>query len=215
MDDLQDALAGQRRLRLHADRFVVAWNGVLALTFRGFPRGVSDVKATIAKRLSLPGENPGSRWPKVTLGACADGVTLSYEEMCRLQDLCESFSARLQAMASVDIHTLSFVRFACRSLERVKTRVDYPLAAADDDDVVDEDVGEEQRQAVLDVYAEMQDRRAYWKKVALEGNRTGHYREEHVESTLVAFLDDNAPGRYEWIGRPHLHLTIRSLGQLS
>lgn len=65
MDDLQDALAGQRRLRLHADRFVVAWNGVLALTFRGFPRGVSDVKATIAKRLSLPGENPGSRWPKV------------------------------------------------------------------------------------------------------------------------------------------------------
>lgn len=103
----------------------------------------------------------------MTLGACADGVTLSYEEMCRLQDLCESFSARLQAMASVDIHTLSFVRFACRSLERVKTRVDYPLAAADDDDVVDEDVGEEQRQAVLDVYAEMQDRRAYWKKVAL------------------------------------------------
>jgi len=57
--------------------FLPAWNGTITLAFQGWPQQVLDLKQTIEEALpGLPAENPGSKWPKLTLGASILKLTL-------------------------------------------------------------------------------------------------------------------------------------------
>jgi hypothetical protein len=49
--------------------FFVSWQGVLTLAYAGFPPSLVALKEHISEFYAVPGENPGSRWPKTSLGA--------------------------------------------------------------------------------------------------------------------------------------------------
>jgi hypothetical protein len=125
--------------------FFVAWSGVLALAFEGFPPAIASAKRALDATLgaSLPAENPGSRWAKCTLGCLRDGVTLTREQLAALTRACARFEDALRSPTRrrirsdddddddddedattanggrVAVDRLSIVRYACRSLERV------------------------------------------------------------------------------------------------
>lgn len=76
--------------------FFVAWNGVFILVYDGFTDELLTLKTTLDKLYGsvLPKENPGSKYPKTTVGALSDGQRLTYEELCDLRDICRSYQSR-------------------------------------------------------------------------------------------------------------------------
>ena len=74
---------------LYPHQFFCSWQGVLTLAWRGFPQPLVDLKASLSDYYSsLPPENPGSRWPKTSLGALKDGKRLTPEQLQKLNALC-------------------------------------------------------------------------------------------------------------------------------
>jgi hypothetical protein len=70
--------------------FFVSWNGVLTLAFAGFTPALLDLKRRVATaHPALPRENPGSLWPKASLGCLRDGVTLTEQQFHTLNGLCK------------------------------------------------------------------------------------------------------------------------------
>lgn len=56
----------------------------------GFPRALLDLKDALAGTCKgLPPENPGSKWPKTTLGALRDGTRLTPEQLQQLNAICK------------------------------------------------------------------------------------------------------------------------------
>lgn len=56
----------------------------------GFPKALLDLKDALAGTCKgLPIENPGSKWPKTTLGALRDGVRLKPEQLQQLNSICK------------------------------------------------------------------------------------------------------------------------------
>jgi hypothetical protein len=56
----------------------------------GFPRALLDLKDALADTCKgLPPENPGSKWPKTTLGALCDGARLTPEQLQQLNAICK------------------------------------------------------------------------------------------------------------------------------
>ncbi len=56
----------------------------------GFPRALLDLKDALADTCKgLPPENPGSKWPKTTLGALRDGTRLTPEQLQQLNAICK------------------------------------------------------------------------------------------------------------------------------
>ena len=56
----------------------------------GFPRALIDLKEALAAACSaLPPENPGSKWPKTTLGALNNGARLTPEQLAQLNTICK------------------------------------------------------------------------------------------------------------------------------
>eukprot|EP01026_Neomeris_dumetosa_P069451 TRINITY_DN6867_c0_g1_i11.p3 TRINITY_DN6867_c0_g1~~TRINITY_DN6867_c0_g1_i11.p3 ORF type:complete len:124 (-),score=5.17 TRINITY_DN6867_c0_g1_i11:46-417(-) len=50
--------------------FFISWQGVLTLAYSGFPQPLLNLKQQLQLLCeTLPPENPGSKWPKTTLGA--------------------------------------------------------------------------------------------------------------------------------------------------
>ena len=88
-------------LRPHTDSLFVAWNGVVALVYSGFPPAMVTAKQQLG---TLPGMQPekfGSKWPKTTLCAEQDGVApLSLAELQTLRELCRTNSAAVAAAAT-------------------------------------------------------------------------------------------------------------------
>ena len=104
--EVQDAI-------FEARGFLVAWGGVLALTFREWPPIVRSLKDLInavsvsalhagaadQALLRLSVENPGSRWPKITIGALRPGHILTLQDLERLRALCLQSSKHIRRLA--------------------------------------------------------------------------------------------------------------------
>ena len=56
---------------------------------RGFPPALVELKHAIAEAApGLKAENPGSRWPKTSLGALGDSARLTPDQLDRLNAIC-------------------------------------------------------------------------------------------------------------------------------
>ena len=63
----------------------------VGLIHRGFPPALVRLKQQLDRRHgSLPKENPGSKWPKTSLGAVKDGYRLTPEQLHTLLRICRS-----------------------------------------------------------------------------------------------------------------------------
>ncbi|PSC69962.1 plastid ribosomal S6 [Micractinium conductrix] len=84
---------------LEPEAFFVSWQGVLTLAFRGFTAPLVDLKQRIyAAHPSLPAENPGSKWPKSSLGCLREGQRLTPEQLAALTAVCHEESAAFAAL---------------------------------------------------------------------------------------------------------------------
>jgi hypothetical protein len=221
---------------LHPGAFFLAWQGVLTLAFSGWPPALAAFKASLNAAGVLKSEGAGSKWPKATLAASADGAPpLALEELAALRGLCEAHGAALRragAAAAVAVDALSLVRYSRRGLEAapgaappvarllplLPPRSGAPPEAAEAarvDATLAEWGGER-----LASYLEGANR---------AGSRISTYREASPPgATLVAFLGAGAaldaaldafqeavdgafPGRFVWLDRASLHVTVRGL----
>jgi hypothetical protein len=205
--------------------FFVAWNGVLALVYEGFPPGLVDIKAKLTNALPVSPEKFGSLWPKTTLAALHDESPLSLAELETLRGLCEEHAAALPPIA---LDSVSSVESVQRGLELVRREHRQPLRplAAGAAAVRAATTEVERVQGVL---REWSDLREYLPRVNAPGSRAASYRElSPFGCTCVAFLpgehpvrarlarfraavDAALPGRYAWLSGPSLHCTLRAL----
>lgn len=96
-------------------KFFVSWNGVLCLVYKGFPPPVARLKTFLSIACDLPQENPGSRWPKTSLAALNDEMTLTEDELALLLSLCEACNSKLsQACIPVSVKKLTYVHYMSR-----------------------------------------------------------------------------------------------------
>ena len=132
---------------LHPYKLMVSWQGVLVLAFRGFSEKARELKGALNESELLVRENPGSTWPKCTLGCLRDGKRLTPENLARLTEVCErynrsvfggdvqdfhaSFSenpqAMLPALMSFRVKSLHLTTYECRSHELVLAEEEFPL----------------------------------------------------------------------------------------
>ena len=206
-----------------------AAQGVLTLAFTGFPPPLEALKAslTLLHGAALPAENPGSRWPKSSLGCLANGRRLTPEELARLHAVCTTHSAALRAAAPAVVEKLRLTLFACRSLERVVATQTLPLIC-DGRSVVTALPSDAAAAATAATLAEFAPEKlaTYWVDVARDGGREEHYRGDARGATLVAQLsttyatqlaafraavDAALPGAYVWFADESLHITVRAL----
>ena len=218
------ALVRGDRCVLRPQTYFVAWNGVLALVYAGFPPVLAGIKARLNDEDGLPPENFGSRWPKTTLAALHDDAPpLSLAELTILRALCEEYASKLSLR--VPVSSLSFVSYDQRGLESVRERSDVALGS----DVDDSEPSDAEQARVRGVLDEWSDLEAYLPRVNQPGSRISSYREASPQgSTLVAFIgaselrevvapfrsavDALLPGRYAWLDDASLHCTVRALG---
>jgi hypothetical protein len=208
-------------LRVRCSRFFVAWNGVLVLAMDGFPDSALELKQKIQETLGdrLSPENSGSKWPKITMGCLKEDQSLTLEEFILLSEICKQASRDVKEI-TVDIRTISHVEFLCRSLERIRKRVDFDCNSQGIDDSCNPE-------PVNQVFSEADDVSAYFAQVSLPGSRETHYRSDHGESTLVSFIDVSSltallnafkckvdaelASKYVWFDDSSLHVTLRAM----
>lgn len=203
--------------------FFISWSGVPTLAYRGFNPVLLNIKQKIeANAPGLQPENPGSRWPKTTLGALRDDRTLSWSDVLALRRICDMFKPKFQG-APLKVHELSIVLFHCRSLERRLSTEIVPLADSTDTSVPDTDHADEVAR-IMDQFASAR-LVEYWPNLQKPGNRESHYRAPFIQATLVIDLktvpdvirdfriavDQNLPGLYCWFNDDSLHMTVRAL----
>lgn len=227
--DVLDAIVRRETLtvmRPHA--FFVAWSGVLVLSFEGFSATLLRIKANIDKALPhLPPENPGSRWPKITLAALNDDRTLTADEVCALADVCKQWDKRLQNEAeALRVDELMALVFGNRSTAvRLFTHriplLGQPGASHDDSPPATH------RKHVQTIVAPLHDDvDTYVPDVQRAGHRASHYRTPWREATLMvdasrsdmsyirgfkAAVEACLPGYYEWFPASSRHITVRRL----
>lgn len=206
---------------------------MLTLAFTGFPPALEELKEALSAHhgAALPPENPGSRWPKSSLGCLANGRRLNPEELARLHAVCTAHSVVLPAAQPVVVEDLQLTLFACRSLERVVARQTLELGIDEDAErrVLDDELpSKAAAAAAAATLAEFAPERlaTYWVDVARDGGREEHYRGDARGATLVAPLRDTyaaelaafraavdaaLPGAYVWFADESLHITVRAL----
>lgn len=210
-------LLGQTRCcALTPSSFFVAWHGVLTLSFSGFTTALAALKTELAALevpWALPVEQSGSKWPKLTLACLKEGRTLTIDQLRKLEQITSSFRETVRTDPwRMAVRELSYVKFACRSLERVLLRTDVPLkdslvgraaaaaAAAGMAGVLSrglpQDVPPFEASKVENVLAELTAAEGsvetYLVHVNKAGGRENHYKNPHSESSLVVFA---APAR--------------------
>eukprot|EP01026_Neomeris_dumetosa_P069452 TRINITY_DN6867_c0_g1_i4.p1 TRINITY_DN6867_c0_g1~~TRINITY_DN6867_c0_g1_i4.p1 ORF type:complete len:239 (-),score=37.48 TRINITY_DN6867_c0_g1_i4:135-851(-) len=208
--------------------FFISWQGVLTLAYSGFPQPLLNLKQQLQQHCeTLPPENPGSKWPKTTLGAIKDNQRLTPEQLSKLKSICLEFIDDLKnGDLQVQINDLSVVFYECRSLERLVARQNFVLEKQQISENVEEPAdGEFER--VQKIVNEWNDE-GYWVKASKDGNRESHYKKAAAGVTLVHFLsaslylkeiiklfqqrvDVELPGMYTWFDSDSLHVTIRAL----
>jgi len=211
------------RCAMRAHRYVVAWNGVLALAYEGLPRPLVDLKARLqAASQAFPAENPGSLWPKTTVAALQDGVRLTPAQLEKLLDVCDQVSHDLEEREdAIDVKDLDLVVYECRSLEKRISQDTMPL---DDSQGLHEHVDTDEKNKVQRVVDEAKDPH-YWFHASKDGSRASHYRSCAPGATLVHSLkvppktleefqrrvEQAMPGLYTWFDPNSLHITLRAI----
>jgi hypothetical protein len=216
--------------------FFLAWQGVLVLAFEGWPPPLAACKAALNAFLDpIKPESAGSKWPKTTLAATADGAPpLSLPELTALRDLCEAHGAALRAAAPpVRVDALSLVRYTRRGLEAPGSPAVTSLPLAQPRDASPPSPAEAARARATLSEWEGERLEAYLEGANRAGSRISTYREESpAGSTLVTYIraggeeggaldvaldafqagvDSRFPGRFAWLSRDSLHATVRGL----
>lgn len=226
---LQELAAGLGPFELPPRCFMVAWSGVLALAYEGWPQEVEDFKRTLGRELALKPENPGSVWPKTSLGALRSGRRLTPEDLARLRTACARATEHLKVVGSaaggagqspaVRVRVLHATTFMCRSHERLFCAVPLVLQGPPAGEASGS--SRENTDRVIAAY-EADD---YWPDAGRDGSREPHYRDGVLGSSLVAFLGTAPaglaelqrevelalPGYYAWFSEESLHCTVRGL----
>ncbi|KAA6429592.1 MAG: hypothetical protein FRX49_00026 [Trebouxia sp. A1-2] len=93
------------------------------MQYRGFSPALAGLKQELnSKHPELPRENPGSKWPKSSLGALRDNQRLTPEHL--------SFDESLQnEVDKVLVDHLLVVFYKCRSLEKYLELSKVPLSS--------------------------------------------------------------------------------------
>eukprot|EP01024_Parvocaulis_polyphysoides_P050842 TRINITY_DN4963_c0_g2_i1.p1 TRINITY_DN4963_c0_g2~~TRINITY_DN4963_c0_g2_i1.p1 ORF type:complete len:244 (+),score=31.21 TRINITY_DN4963_c0_g2_i1:106-837(+) len=213
--------------------FFISWQGVITLAYSGFPQPLLNLKEKLNQNCeNLPKENPGSKWPKTTLGAIRDDRRITPEEFLKLKDICLQQIGLLQKSNSkIKIDDLSVVFYECRSLERIITRQDFLLEESqkNPDNSEFSVPGDGELENIKRIVNEW-DEEGYWVKASKDGNRESHYRGCASGVTLIHYLnqnldtdiiqliqqfrkqvDEQLPGLYAWFDDKSLHVTIRAL----
>lgn len=229
-DLLAPALAAAPRTWVQPRELFLSWNGVATLAYRGFSPALQEVKRQV--EAAVPGlkpENPGSRWPKTTLGALRDGRSLSLPEAWALRRICDELRPAVAAEEPLAVAELSAVVFRCRSLEERLLTSRFALR--------DDGSGPADHEPTPEHLGQVEETMAQFSAANLEeyhrarlqgtGNRESYYRETHVEATLVFDLGERQPasmdrfveaverelpGAYQWFEPASRHLTVRALG---
>ncbi|GAB5521515.1 MAG: hypothetical protein RhofKO_37660 [Rhodothermales bacterium] len=208
--------------------FFVAWYGVLTLVYEGFPEPLQRIKHGLEEYLpNLVDENPGSTWPKTTLGALNDGMRLSLGDLEVLEHICRRWSKRLQA-ETIRVPHLSVVLFECRSLERRMATYRFHLKGAPSGSSNHIDARQKAYVRGILSYCTAPSLVSYLPDVQRPGHRISHYRATHQEATLIhdlempdpvymqgfiAEVEKALPGYYTWFDPSCRHLTLRTLGR--
>eukprot|EP00243_Klebsormidium_subtile_P002819 TRINITY_DN15739_c0_g1_i1.p1 TRINITY_DN15739_c0_g1~~TRINITY_DN15739_c0_g1_i1.p1 ORF type:complete len:293 (-),score=35.06 TRINITY_DN15739_c0_g1_i1:157-1035(-) len=224
---LQPIIATTQAVRLTFSQFFVSWSGVLTVAFTGLPPELLQLKAQIDQELpylqTLKPENPGSKWPKVSLAALRDGKRLSLEQLSKLKRICSDLTKALAKERQLLVDKLAVVLFARCSLEETLSISNVPLLLPSSDSTpTDQELRNVDK--VMDEFAS--DRlEQYWFYASKDGNNISHYRNPKLGATLVHFLQDippplqafraavdaELPDIYDWFQESALHVTIRAL----
>ncbi|CAM6092942.1 unnamed protein product [Calypogeia fissa] len=222
---LHSLISQAHACRYEFAEYFVAWQGVLTVAFAGIPPSVIKLKKGINSQLAgcLVTENPGSKWPKISLGCLRDGMTLTLDQLRTLRQICSEEMQFLSAIEPVVVDNLSVVLYANCCLEKTITVATTPLAFPVD---ISRPIAEETSlvQDVLNEFA-MENVKGYHSFTSKAGNRSAHYRNFRAGATLVHFLkavptvldrfrarvDSELPGMYDWFRDDSLHITVRAL----
>ena len=216
---LVDLLSMTRPCLLRPLAFVVAWSGVLALVYDGWPAPILELKSGLANLPSLPVEASGSKFPKTSVGALRDGLKLSPTDLAKLEAICGEESS---SWAPLPIGSLSLVLFRCRCLEKVLFRQEVVLRGS----LIDAHPSIAEKNAAEAVVSETREP-DYFRHASRDGGRESHYRGPAGGATLVTFLggkgplahiqrfcarvEEALPGMYNFFDPSSLHVTIRAI----
>ena len=84
---------------------------------RGFPPAITQLKKVLERmHPTLPKENPGSRWPKTSLGALRDKKRLTPHQLELLLRICREEGGLLQAggLQPLELNRAALCIFECR-----------------------------------------------------------------------------------------------------
>lgn len=223
---IEDVIRARKRTLLRPAAFFMAWSGVPTLAYEGFSRTLLGIKEEIDRELSgLSPEHPGSRWPKTTLGALYDDAHLTWEDVRKIREICDTVLP--DPSKPLHIERLSVVVYQWRSMERRISVQHIPLARrgpGEDGDAPPPD-HLEQVKAVLDQFS-WSNLPSYWPNLLRREKRESHYRSPHTGASLVFDLESRLPravdrfinavekalpGRFAWFSQESLHITIRAL----
>lgn len=225
---IRDIVQTKPGTRIRPREFFIARQGVAALAYQGFSHTLLEIKEEIGELVpGLKPENPGSRWPKTTLGALKDDVTLTRRDADELRRICTDLQPEIDGEdTAFELDGLSVVLFSCRSLERrletCKIELDPELP------VDDRPPPGHHLSRVEDIMAQFSPDRLpeYLPDLQRAGNRESDYRGDCIEAALVFDLskekpayiqrfktavEKNLPGRYAWFEPDSYHMTVRAL----
>jgi len=227
-EELRRLIARKPITALKPKMFFIARSGVPTLAYAGWTPTLTCLKRELEEEMHwLGAEDDGSKWPKTTLGALRDtDPGLTKDELKRLRAICAASLPYLPSTL-VLVHHVSLVVYECRSLEkRLKTmRLDLLGTTLR----VGHDEADEDAMAFVDgALAPFQadDLNDYLTDLRPAQRCAGHYRDRHIEPTLIHELDANTwpamdlfierveaafPDRYIWFEPSSRHVTIRTL----
>ena len=90
---------------------------ICAVLCRGFPPAIMQMKKVLERmHPTLPKENPGSRWPKTSLGALRDKKRLTPHQLELLLRICREEGGVLQAgdLQPLEVNRAGLCIFECR-----------------------------------------------------------------------------------------------------
>ncbi|KAL2649486.1 hypothetical protein R1flu_017614 [Riccia fluitans] len=210
--------------KYEAMEYFLAWQGVLTIAYTGIPSSIVKLKQEVEQNLKgLRKENPGSKWPKTTIGCLKDDKTLTFEQLKTLKKICSEESPALASADPITVDNLSVAIYENRCMEKIITEVTVPLTLP----ISNSQPSDSEKAYVSGVVTEFANDNLenYHQLTSLEGHRSAHYLLPVVEATLVHHLekvpaslnqfrnrvDAELPGMYEWFADSTLHITIRAL----
>ncbi|KAL3701435.1 hypothetical protein R1sor_019457 [Riccia sorocarpa] len=217
-------ISGTQACKYEAAEYFVAWQGVVTIVYTGIPSSIVEFKRELEHNLKgVRTENPGSMWPKTTIGCLQDDKTLTLEQLKTLRNICSEESPALATTESITVDNLSIAIYENRRLEKIITEVTVPLTLP----VNKSKPLESEKAYVRSVLTEFADSNLdnYHQMTSLPGHRSAHYLQPVVEATVVHHLqkvpaslnrfrdrvDAELPGMYDWFADSSLHITIRAL----